>query len=192
VSVFVCLVRGQEILGVGVLEESVLEEMVESEKATEQLGRNLASLLSPGDVIALHGELGAGKTCLVHGLAKGLGIEEGFVASPSFSLINEYPGPMPLFHVDCYRLHLEEEIQELGLEEYFDGPGITVIEWAERIRDLPEDRLDISFTILDESRRRIQIKAYGKMVQRMKADEFVKSQKRHLSVIPAKAGIQKY
>lgn len=147
------------------LVESIFEEVVESEKATEQLGRKLASLLSPGDIIALYGELGAGKTCLVHGLAKGLGIEEGFVASPSFSLINEYPGPMPLFHVDCYRLHMEEEIQELGLEEYFDGPGITVIEWAERIRDLPEDRLDISLIILDEFRRRIQIKGSGSLVK---------------------------
>ena len=149
------------------LEESILEEMVESEKATEQLGCKLASLLSPGDMIALHGELGAGKTCLVHGLAKGLGIEEGLVASPSFSLINEYPGPIPLFHIDCYRLHLDEEIQELGLEEYFDGPGITIIEWAERIRDLPEVRLDISFTILDEFRRKIEVKAYGKFVKRL-------------------------
>ncbi len=149
------------------MEESILEVMVESEEATEQLGRKLASLLSPGDVIALHGELGAGKTCLVHGLSKGLGIEEGFVASPSFSLINEYPGPSPLFHIDCYRLHLEEEIQELGLEEYFDGPGITVIEWAERIRDLPEERLDISFTIVDESRRQIQVKGSGAWVKRL-------------------------
>ena len=150
------------------MEESIFEEMVESEKATKQLGRKLASLLSPGDVIALYGELGAGKTCLVHGLAKGLGIEEGFVASPSFSLINEYLGPIPLFHVDCYRLHLEEEIQELGLEEYFDGPGITVIEWADRIRDLPEDRLNISFIILDESRRRIQIKGSRTLVERLR------------------------
>jgi len=177
VSSFVCLVRGQELLEVGVLEEAILEVMVESEKATEQLGRKLASLLSTGDVIALHGELGAGKTCLVHGLAKGLGIEKGLVASPSFSLINEYPGPRPLFHIDCYRLHLEDEIQELGLEEYFDGPGITVIEWAERIRDLPEDRLDITFIILDESRRRIQIKAYGHLADRFKKwDPEVRSQ----------------
>ncbi|MGA3084829.1 MAG: tRNA (adenosine(37)-N6)-threonylcarbamoyltransferase complex ATPase subunit type 1 TsaE [Thermodesulfobacteriota bacterium] len=150
------------------MEESIFVEVVESEKATKQLGCKLASLLSPGDVIALRGELGAGKTCLVHGLAKGLGIEEGLVASPSFSLINEYPGPLPLFHIDFYRLHLEDEIQELGLEEYFDGPGITVIEWAERIRDLPEDRLDISFIILDESRRQIQIKAYGLLADRFK------------------------
>ena len=146
---------------------ALLEEAVTGEKTTEQLGQQLASLLRSGDVVALYGELGAGKTCLVRGLAKGLGLEEGLVASPSFSLINEYPGPLPLFHMDCYRLHLDEEIEELGLEEYFDGSGITVIEWAERIKDLPEDRLDISFTILDETGRHIRICPYGKMVQRM-------------------------
>ncbi len=147
---------------------TILEEEVAGEKSTEQLGQKLASLVRSGDILALYGELGAGKTCLVRGLAKGLGVEEGLVASPSFSLINEYPGPVPLFHIDCYRLHLEEEIDELGLEEYFDGPGITVIEWAERIRGLPEDRLDITIRILDETRRHIQIKAYGKMVRRLK------------------------
>ncbi|MGC1404692.1 MAG: tRNA (adenosine(37)-N6)-threonylcarbamoyltransferase complex ATPase subunit type 1 TsaE [Thermodesulfobacteriota bacterium] len=150
------------------MEGFILEQVVEGEQATMQLGQRLASLLKAGDVVALYGELGAGKTCLVRGLAKGLIIAERQVASPSFSLINEYPGPLPLFHMDCYRLHLDEEIEELGLEEYFDGPGITVIEWAERIKDLPEDRLDIVFTILDETGRHIQISPYGKMVQRMK------------------------
>ena len=149
------------------MEVVIYEEVVEGELATDQLGQKLASLLSPGDVIALYGELGAGKTCLVRGLAKGLGIENGLVVSPSFSLINEYPGPIPLFHIDCYRLHLDEEIQELGLEEFFDGPGITLIEWAERIKDLPEERWDISFTILDESRRRIQISGTGSLEIRL-------------------------
>jgi tRNA threonylcarbamoyladenosine biosynthesis protein TsaE len=145
----------------------LLEVEVAGEKNTEQLGQQLASLVQGGDVLALYGELGAGKTCLVRGLAKGLGVEEGLVASPSFSLINEYPGPVPLFHIDCYRLHLEEELEELGLEEYLDGPGVTVIEWAERIRDLSEERLDISFRILDETRRHIQIKACGKVADRL-------------------------
>ncbi len=146
---------------------TILEEESVSEESTMQLGRKLALWLKAGDVVALYGELGAGKTCLVRGLAKGLGIAEGQVASPSFSLINEYPGPIPLFHVDCYRLQLDEEIEELGLEEYFDGPGITIIEWAERIKELPDDRLDIGFSILDETRRHIQIKACGEMVRRM-------------------------
>ena len=146
----------------------VLEEIVKDEEATEGLGYRLAPLFQAGDVIALYGELGAGKTCLVRGLAEGLGTEKALVSSPSFSLINEYPGTLPLFHMDCYRLQLEEEIQELGLEEYFDGPGISIIEWAERIRNLPEERLEISISILDEFRRLIKIRAYGRLADRFK------------------------
>jgi tRNA threonylcarbamoyladenosine biosynthesis protein TsaE len=147
---------------------TLLEEIVIDEEGTEGRGYSLASFFRAGDVIALHGELGAGKTCLVRGLAKGLGVEKGLVSSPSFSLINEYPGTIPIFHMDCYRLRLDEEIYELGLEEYFDGPGISIIEWAERIRNLPEERLEISITILDESRRRIRIDAYGGLADRFK------------------------
>ncbi len=148
--------------------EPVLEEIASNEEATEGLGYRLASLFQAGDVIALYGELGAGKTCLVRGLAEGLGAEKVLVSSPSFSLINEYPGTLPLFHMDCYRLGLEEEIQELGLEEYFDGPGVSIIEWAERIRNLPEERLEISISILDEFRRRIEIRASGRLADRFK------------------------
>lgn len=146
----------------------IYEEVVEGEKTTEQLGQKFAVLFSPGDVIALYGELGAGKTCLVRGLAKGLGVEKGMVSSPSFSLINEYSGTIPVYHMDCYRLAGEEEIRELGLEEYFDGPGVSIIEWAERIKELPEDRWDISLTILDQSRRQVRITALGSMVDRFK------------------------
>ncbi|MEW6184919.1 MAG: tRNA (adenosine(37)-N6)-threonylcarbamoyltransferase complex ATPase subunit type 1 TsaE [Thermodesulfobacteriota bacterium] len=150
------------------LREIILETEVEGEEATERVGQELASFLHPGDVLALYGELGAGKTCLVRGLARGLGIEEGLVASPSFSLINEYPGQRSLFHIDCYRLHRSEEIDELGLEEYFDGPGITAIEWAERIEDLPEDRVDIFLTIVQESRRRIRITGSESIIERLR------------------------
>lgn len=150
------------------MEGALFEEAVAGEEATEQLGHCLASLLRSGDVVALYGELGAGKTCLVRGLAKGLGLEEGLVASPTFSLINEYPGRISLFHMDCYRLHLEEEIEELGLEEYMDGPGITAIEWAERINRLPDNRLEISIRITGPTTRLIRIEAYGDIAQRMK------------------------
>jgi tRNA threonylcarbamoyladenosine biosynthesis protein TsaE len=148
------------------LEGVIYDGVVEGEEATEQLGQKLASLFLPGDVIALYGELGAGKTCLVRGLAKGLGVEKGMVSSPSFSLINEYPGPVPIFHMDCYRLVGEEEIRELGLEEYFDSPGISIIEWAERIKELPEERWDISLTIMDESRRKIRITGSESLIKR--------------------------
>jgi len=148
------------------LDKWVLEITLSGEDETESLGRELAIWLKPGDVVALHGELGAGKTCLVRGLVQGLGLEESQVASPSFSLINEYTGTVPIFHIDCYRLQSDEEIEELGLEEYMDGPGITVIEWAERIRDLSEDRLEMYFSILGERKRLLRIEALGAMAER--------------------------
>ncbi len=99
------------------------EEVVEGEEATERLGCRLASLFQGGDVIALYGELGAGKTCLVRGLAQGLGVEKGLVSSPSFSLINEYPGPLPLFHMDCYRLGAGRRIRGTRAGRIFRRPG---------------------------------------------------------------------
>jgi tRNA threonylcarbamoyladenosine biosynthesis protein TsaE len=147
----------------------VVEKTVAGEEATEELGRELASLLKPGDVVGLYGELGAGKTCLVRGIARGLGVEEGLVASPSFSLINEYPGTFPVYHIDCYRLHLKEAIEELGLEEYLEGPGLCLIEWAERLNSLPHDRLDIFLEILDENRRRIRLEGHGPLGERLSA-----------------------
>ncbi len=154
------------------MEGAIFEVTLTGEEATERLGQQLASSLRSGDVVALHGELGAGKTCLVRGLAKGLGLDEGLVASPSFSLINEYPGSVSLFHIDCYRLHPEEAIEELGLEEYMEGRGITAIEWAERVSFLPDNRLEISFRITGPDGRLLKIEAYGDIARRMKAFGF--------------------
>lgn len=104
-------------------------------EATRQAGRDLAQELKPGDVLALVGPLGAGKTTLVQGLAQGLGIE-GVVDSPTFVLIQTYPGPrVDLHHMDMYRIESPHEAEDLGLEEYFEGDGITVVEWPERIPD---------------------------------------------------------
>ena len=125
----------------------------EGEGETEALGERLAPCLAPGDILALHGELGAGKTCLVRGIARGLGIEEGNVASPSFTLINEYPGRVPLVHLDGYRLDSAEAFEELGVDDYFEGEGILVIEWAEEVPDLPAERMDIAIQWVDENRR---------------------------------------
>ena len=102
---------------------------------TEELGRSWCLDLQPGDVIALYGNLGAGKTVLVRGLAEGLQAC-GPVRSPTFTLINEYPGPLPLYHVDLYRLAHADEALDLGLDEYLFGAGVTVIEWAERIESI--------------------------------------------------------
>ena len=113
-----------------------------------EFGRQLACTLKPGDVVALSGDLGAGKTCLVKGIAAGLGITRE-ITSPTFTIIHEYP---PLAHVDLYRL---DSIHGIGLEEYFSAPWITVIEWAEKI-ELPSHARRIRLTVTDENTRRIE------------------------------------
>lgn len=114
-----------------------------SPEETWALAAELANELAPGTVIALHGDLGSGKTCLVQGLAAALGIDEP-VTSPTYTLIGEYQGRLPLHHIDLYRLSGPEEAVGLGLEEYFDADGITAIEWAERAEGLlPPDLLHI-------------------------------------------------
>ncbi len=126
------------------------------ERATEYLGEILGRTLTAGSVILLSGELGAGKTTLVRGLGRGLGIDEAIV-SPTFSLINEYDrGRLPLYHLDLYRL-TSAEVANIYPEIYWEGkevtPGITAIEWAERLVDKPTDFLDISlFENLEESK----------------------------------------
>jgi tRNA threonylcarbamoyladenosine biosynthesis protein TsaE len=106
-----------------------------SPEDTFRLAADLARELRPGDVLALYGELGSGKTTLVQGLARALGIERP-VNSPTFTLINEYRGTCPLFHIDLYRVRDPGEALDLGLDEYLYGNGITAIEWAERIAEL--------------------------------------------------------
>ena len=112
---------------------------------TQLFAKRLASLLQPGDVITLEGDLGAGKTAFTKGLAVGLGIQKN-VNSPTFTIIKEYQGNMPLYHMDVYRLEGSDE--DLGFEEYFTGNGVTVIEWAHLIEDqLPAERLILLFII---------------------------------------------
>jgi tRNA threonylcarbamoyladenosine biosynthesis protein TsaE len=104
---------------------------------TIRLGKQIGRLLQRGDVVALVGELGAGKTRLISGLAQGAGVQKSdYVSSPSFTLINEYRGKIPFYHIDLYRLEKEQDAEELGLEEYFYGDGITALEWADRIPSL--------------------------------------------------------
>lgn len=116
---------------------------------TFRLAADLARELPPGCVLALHGELGAGKTTFVQGLARALGIDRP-VGSPTFTLINEYPGSRALYHIDLYRVRDSAEALGLGLEDYLYGKGITAIEWAERIADLlPPDTLHVRIEIGD-------------------------------------------
>lgn len=118
-----------------------------SPEETWALAGELADTLAPGTVIALHGDLGAGKTCFIQGYAAALGIDEP-VTSPTYTLIGEYEGRLPLHHIDLYRLSGPEEALGLGLEEYFDAGGITAIEWAERADGLlPPDLLHIQIKV---------------------------------------------
>src|SRR5438093_998187 len=112
--------------------------MIISHSAAETMdfGRQLAASLRPRDVVALTGDLGAGKTCLVKGVAAGLGVTQ-VVTSPTFTLIHEYrDGRLPVYHVDLYRLDSVRQAQAIGLEEYLAGDGVTIIEWAEKITEL--------------------------------------------------------
>jgi tRNA threonylcarbamoyladenosine biosynthesis protein TsaE len=128
----------------------------------------LGSFLGPGDLIALQGDLGSGKTNFVKGLARGLGIKAS-VHSPTFILMNEYrEGRLPLYHVDAYRLSGPAEAINLGLEDYLNDLGVTVIEWADRIRDvLPEELMWIEFRHLAESERGISFRALGERYERL-------------------------
>ena len=118
------------------------------------MAAGLADELGPGTVIALHGDLGAGKTCFIQGYAAALGIDEP-LTSPTYTLIGEYEGRLPLHHIDLYRLSGPEEALGLGLEEYFDANGITAIEWAERAEGLlPPDMLHIQINADAETETR--------------------------------------
>lgn len=134
-----------------------------SAEDTLSLGMHLGNLLSSGMVIALYGDLGSGKTVLVQGLAKGLSVPSGcYVTSPSYTLINEYPGRLPLFHIDLYRLETIDDIESLGVFDLFDEENVVAVEWAERIEDaLPQEHLSLCFETLDNFRRKINITPYG-------------------------------
>lgn len=129
----------------------------DSPEATHALGQQLAARLQPGDVVALYGELGTGKTQLVKGIAAGLGLPDAIVSSPTFTLVHEYlGGRLPLYHFDAYRLHSLEEFYDLGYEEYFYSHGVCVVEWADRIAPLlPPHTLHLHLAHLGGNRRRI-------------------------------------
>ena len=130
-----------------------------NEPSTDQLGQMLAGVLLPGTVVALVGTLGAGKTRLVQAIAAALGVPHAEVTSPTFVLVNEYlEGRMPVYHFDSYRLRDDDEFLELGPDEYFDGDGITFVEWADRVANcLPPDYVRIEIDVTGETSREFQI-----------------------------------
>jgi len=128
-----------------------------SERETERAGAELAQRLRPGDVVALYGGLGAGKTAFVRGLAAGLGVR-GRVTSPTYTIVNEYEGRMALFHFDMYRLGSADELFEIGWEEYLSRGGVCAVEWSENIEGaLPEDAVKVFLSADGEHTRRIEI-----------------------------------
>ena len=146
-----------------------------SPSETIRIGKHIGRLLLPGDVVALVGELGAGKTQFVKGLAAGVGIgSPADISSPSFTLINEYAARVPFYHIDLFRLKWEREAGELGLEEYFRGEGITVVEWADKIPSfLPHEMLWIQIRYTGQRTRSFKIIAKGKRYEEiLKSLEF--------------------
>ena len=142
----------------------------------------LGKLSQPGDVFLLVGGLGAGKTCLTQGIAWGLGIE-GYAASPSFVLINQYRGRLPLYHIDLYRLDSIEEITELGLDDYLYGNGVCVVEWAEKAwAVLPSENLTVEMSFFSDTSRSITLKPNGKryveMISQLSVTQRAKEGKR--------------
>ena len=148
-----------------ILYEHSLDFISHSEAQTRRFGARLGELLQGGDVICLAGELGSGKTCLAQGIGRGLGIE-GPITSPSFTLINEYrqeQARLSFYHIDLYRLGEAKEALALGLEEYFYGEGVCVVEWADRAREvLPAEYLWIELRYIVETKRGLLMKAVEK------------------------------
>jgi tRNA threonylcarbamoyladenosine biosynthesis protein TsaE len=141
---------------------------------TDALGARLAGLLAPGGllspgnllptgrVVALDGPLGAGKTRLVRAIAAALGVDPAQVTSPTFVLVNEYHGHLPIYHFDAYRLRDDDEFLELGPDEYFEGQGLSLVEWAGRVkRCLPAERLEIQIEVTGPTSRRFLIRGHG-------------------------------
>ncbi len=131
--------------------------------ATEAFGRRLGRLLFPGAVVALIGPLGAGKTHLARAVAAGLGVPDPrIVTSPTFVLIQEYAGRLPVYHFDAYRLRGESDFGDLGAHEYFEGDGVCLVEWADRAAGvLPAEQLRVELAVVGETARRARVEAFG-------------------------------
>jgi tRNA threonylcarbamoyladenosine biosynthesis protein TsaE len=154
-----------------------LKKLSRSRDQTIAIGRELAARLRPGDVVALIGGLGAGKTVLTKGIASGLGVKDvRYVTSPTFVIIKEYGGKIPLYHLDLYRLEGHNILDSLSWEEYFYGGGVTVIEWADKVRDLlPKRYIEVRLSITGENERWIEIRNISRRENRAKRKKEIPS-----------------
>ena len=142
-----------------------------SARETKAWGRRLASLLTGGEVLGFSGELGAGKTCFIKGLARGLNLQEERILSPTFTMIQEHQGRLPLYHIDLYRLD-ETDVDDLGLREYLFSSGVAAVEWFERLREANElDCLQIRISYEGANCRKIELVAsderYASILERL-------------------------
>jgi len=139
-----------------------LIQITKDEEETLELAAAFAGTLETGNVVALFGELGSGKTVFARGIARALGITEK-ITSPTFILINEFHGSIPLYHMDLYRMDSIQEIQDIGVEDYFYGDGICVVEWAEKLGELyPENAIRVRLKHLGDTNREIEIERQDK------------------------------
>lgn len=140
------------------------EFTTQSAEQTIDVGRIIAQRMNTGLILLLYGDLGSGKTAFSQGIARGLEVPTSYpVTSPTYTLINEYPGRLPFYHVDLYRLPDPIDPDEIGLEEIFEGEGVVAVEWADRLHpsDRPSRRLDLHFRETGENQRCIRINQYG-------------------------------
>ena len=136
-----------------------MKVITNNENETYNIGIKIGKQLKAGDILSLNGDLGAGKTYLTKGIAKGLGVED-YITSPTFTILNEYEGRIPLYHFDVYRINDVEEMYEIGFEEYLYGNGVCVIEWGSIVEEiLPKDAINIKIKNLGEFSREIEIKS---------------------------------
>ena len=148
-----------------------LEIISRNPEETQKLGMRLGELAAAGDIYLLSGNLGAGKTCLTQGIARGLGVTEHYISSPSFVLMREAHGRLPLYHIDLYRLNRIEEITDLGLDDYLYGNGVCVIEWAERGTGvLPLEHLQITINYVSDTERKLFFQPAGQRFEQLVAD----------------------
>lgn len=146
----------------GVSPADALNVRLPSRSATEALGKTIGRVLTGGETLALIGDLGVGKTTLIRGIAAGLGIPPASVSSPTFVLIHEYRGRLPLIHIDFYRLRTSAEAESIGLRDYLTGEPVTAIEWADRFSSLlPKDRLEVHLAHRSPTTRSARLEARG-------------------------------
>lgn len=128
-----------------------------SEKETEEIGAKLAAAVHKGSIIAMRGDMGSGKTVFVRGFARALGYN-GRVTSPTFTIVNEYFGSMPVFHFDMYRLNDEDDLYGIGWDDYLTRGGVCIVEWSERVEEALENAVEVSIEPLDQETRKITVK----------------------------------